>query len=223
MNFIPLLCPHTVHVSGSTPVCQSSPSLSHPRLPGLCNYTIKNIGKQFSKEHELWKEKPGWTKPAGKALLPSPGLLLEKDSQRGPLRCTPGSKQSQNSPFFKNHAQYHQYISSFMRRNRDTLINTMTHFFDVQGVPRDSLHGLQQEAGQGHAFTPVVCGNFLMPPPKKPKKQHNGRGLALLYFYWKSNTLLIISNSKPTSVSFLYHIGNEDQYKLLKMLEQMLL
>lgn len=38
----------------------------------------------------------------------------------------------------------------------------MAHIFYVQWVPRDSLHGLQQEAGQWHAFTPVVCSNFLM-------------------------------------------------------------
>jgi len=31
----------------------------------------------------------------------------------------------------------------------------------VQRVACDPLHGLQQEAGQRHAFTPVVCGNFL--------------------------------------------------------------
>ncbi len=45
--------------------------------------------------------------------------------------------------------------------NTDTLMNTMAYLFDVQRVACDLLHGLQQEAGQRHAFTPVVCGNFL--------------------------------------------------------------
>lgn len=41
------------------------------------------------------------------------------------------------------------------------LMNTMAYVFDVQRVACDPLHGFQQEAGQRHAFTPVVCGNFL--------------------------------------------------------------
>lgn len=41
------------------------------------------------------------------------------------------------------------------------------YIFDVQGVSCDSLHGLQQETGQWHAFTPVVSGNFL----ERNKKQ----------------------------------------------------
>lgn len=41
-------------------------------------------------------------------------------------------------------------------------MNTMAYVFDVQRVACDPLHGFQQEAGQRHAFTPVVCGNFLM-------------------------------------------------------------
>lgn len=41
-------------------------------------------------------------------------------------------------------------------------MNMQAYIFDVQWVARDPLHGFQQEAGQRHAFTPVVCGNFLM-------------------------------------------------------------
>lgn len=37
-----------------------------------------------------------------------------------------------------------------------------TYIFDVQRVACDPLHGFQQEAGQRHTFTPVVCRNFLM-------------------------------------------------------------
>lgn len=36
-----------------------------------------------------------------------------------------------------------------------------TYAFEMQRVACDPLHGLQQEAGQRHAFTPVVCGDFL--------------------------------------------------------------
>lgn len=46
--------------------------------------------------------------------------------------------------------------------NTDTLMNTQAYVFDVQWVACDPLHGFQQEAGQRHALTPVVCGNFLM-------------------------------------------------------------
>lgn len=38
----------------------------------------------------------------------------------------------------------------------------LAYIFDVQWVACDPLHGFQQEAGQWHSFTPVVCGNFLM-------------------------------------------------------------
>lgn len=41
-------------------------------------------------------------------------------------------------------------------------MNKMAYVFDVQWVTCDPLHGFQQEAGQRHAFTPVVCGDFLM-------------------------------------------------------------
>lgn len=44
----------------------------------------------------------------------------------------------------------------------DMLVKGMTYVFDVQWVASDPLHRFQQEAGQRHAFTPVVCGNFLM-------------------------------------------------------------
>lgn len=37
----------------------------------------------------------------------------------------------------------------------------MAYVFDVQWVASDPLHWFQQEAGQRHSFTPVVCGDFL--------------------------------------------------------------
>lgn len=37
----------------------------------------------------------------------------------------------------------------------------MAYVFDVQWVASDPLHRFQQEAGQWHSFTPVVCGDFL--------------------------------------------------------------
>lgn len=43
----------------------------------------------------------------------------------------------------------------------------MAYVFDVQWVASDPLHWFQQEAGQRHSFTPVVCGDFL-----REKRQH---------------------------------------------------
>lgn len=48
-------------------------------------------------------------------------------------------------------------------------MNKMAYVFDVQRVACDPLHGFQQEAGQRHAFTPVVCSYFLMGKNKKDK------------------------------------------------------
>lgn len=46
----------------------------------------------------------------------------------------------------------------------------MAYVFDVQRVACDPLHRFQQETGQRHAFTPVVCSDFLMARGKKKKK-----------------------------------------------------
>lgn len=65
--------------------------------------------------------------------------------------------------FLSNYTQSGRYLNHLMRSsNTDTLMNMMAYVFDVQRVACDPLHGFQQEAGQRHAFAPVVCGDFLM-------------------------------------------------------------
>lgn len=49
----------------------------------------------------------------------------------------------------------------------------MAYVFDVQRVACDPLHRFQQETGQRHAFTPVVCSDFLMARGKKKKDNVN--------------------------------------------------
>lgn len=59
-------------------------------------------------------------------------------------------------------------------------MNMTTYIFDVQRVACDPLHGFQQEAGQRHTFTPVVCRNFLM-GCKDNRSLHNNAASTLLH------------------------------------------
>ncbi len=95
-------------------------------------------------------------KPAGKVLRPFPEPLSEDLGQRDPLLCTPESKHAYTHADKLNTPEQTKGVQT------QTFMNMMAYIFDVQRVACDPLHRFEQEAGQRHAFTPVVCGDFLI-------------------------------------------------------------